>query len=266
MTNNKPKVSVLMSVFNCQDYVGQAIESILSQTFKDFEFIIIDDGSKDKTKDILLAWAEKDPRIKVVANPENIGLTKSLNKAIKMAQGEYLARQDADDVSLPERLEKQVDFLDNHQSVKLLGTFGYAIDKEGRILKKEILPTSSRRIKRALIKMNPFFHTSVMIRKEILDRVGGYNEKFLVVQDYELWFRILRIAEGENLPLFLVKKRHQPEMISFKRDREQIKSIIFLKKGIIKKRDYPKLCYVYLLKSYFSLGCPSFLKKLFKKI
>lgn len=254
-----------MSVFNCQDYVGEAVESILSQTFKNFEFIIVDDGSSDGTREILLDWAQKDSRVKILTNPENIGLTKSLNRAIKMAQGKYIARQDADDISLPQRLEKQISFLEKHPKIKLLGTFWYLIDKGGRVLAEKTLPVSTRIIKKALIKTNPFIHTSVVINKELLDNIGGYNENFKVIQDYELWFRIARIAEVENLPLFLVKRRYHPKMISVKRDKEQLRCEISLKKEVIKRGDYPKLCYIYLLRSYFSLKCPPFLKRFFKK-
>lgn len=260
-----PKISVIMAVFNGQKYLREAIESILGQTFQNFEFIIVDDGSIDKTKDILEDIAKKDSRIKTIVNSENIGLTKSLNKAIDAAKGEYLARQDADDISLPQRLEKQVDFLENNPKIKILGTFGYAINKNGKILREEVLPVSFAEIKKVLIKKNPFIHTSVMLRKEIIDKAGKYNENFKVIQDYELWFRILRVAKGENLPLFLVKKRYWPEMISFKNNKEQLRKRIALKKEVIKMGDYSKFCYFYLLRSYLSLACPIFLKIIINK-
>ncbi|MBU2540164.1 glycosyltransferase [Patescibacteria group bacterium] len=258
--NINPKVSVIMAVFNGQQYVGEAIKNILEQTFKNFEFIIVNDGSTDKTEEILTNWEKKDSRIKIISNPSNIGLTKSLNKAIDVVQGKYIARQDADDISLPQRLEKQVVFLEDHLEIKVLGTFGYAINQEGKILREETLPVSHQDIKNVLIRRNPFIHTSVMIRKEIINKVGKYNEDFKVIQDYELWFRILKVAKGENLPLFLVKKKYQPEMISSKRNKEQIKQAILLKKRVIKSKDYPIICYVYLLRDYLSLACPPFLK------
>jgi len=192
-------------------------------------------------------------------------LTKSLNKSIKIAQGKYIARQDADDVSLPKRLEKQVEFLENHPEIKVLGTFGYLIAQETEILGKEIVPVSFQAIKKTLIKKNPFIHTSIMIEKETIDKVRGYNEKFRASQDYELWFRILRIAKGENLPLFLVKKRYQAEMISLNRSKEQLKYTLFFRKQAIKKGDYSRICYVYFLKPYFSLKCPLFLKKFLRR-
>ena len=263
------KISVIMSVYNEEKYVQESIESILSQSFKDFEFIIVNDGSFDRTEEILKDWAKKDSRIKIITNEKNIGLTKSLNKAIKIAQGKYIARQDADDISLFQRLEKQVEFLERNPGIKILGTFGYLITQNKDVLGKEIVPVSSQAIKKALIKKNPFMHNSIMIEKETLDKVGGYNEKFIVVQDYELWFRILRIAEGENLPLFLVKRRYRPEMISLKKNKEQLKYMLLLQKQAIKRGDYSKLCYIYFLKSFFSSKCPLslkiFLKRYFSK-
>ena len=254
-----------MSVFNQEKYLEESIKSILSQTFRDFEFIVVNDACSDRSYEILKYWADKDSRIKIIANEENIGLTKSLNKAIKEARGEYVARQDADDISLPERLEKQVSFLDKHPEIKILGTFGYIIDENGKVLGGYRTSVSYANIKRDLIKKNPFMHTSVMIKKEIINKVGDYNEKFNVSQDYELWFRILRVAIGENLPLFLVKKRWHNDMISIKKDKEQIKNTIFFRKQAIEKGDYPKICYIYLLRPYLSSKLPIFLKIFIKK-
>jgi len=261
-----PKISVIMSVFNGEEYLEESIKSILNQTFKDFEFIIVNDGSTNRTEEILEKYQSKDPRIKIIVNEENIGLTKSLNKAIDISRGKYIARQDADDISLPQRLEKQVEFLETHNEIKVLGTFGYKIDKDGDILAEQTLPISLEQIKKTLIKTNPFIHSSVMMEKEIIDRVGKYNEKFRTSQDYELWFRILRIAKGYNLPLFLVKKRYHKDMISLKKDKEELKNTSFFRKQAMKKGDYSKLCYVYLLRPYFSLKCPVFFKKILWRI
>jgi len=265
MVDDNPKVSVVMPVFNGERYLKESIESILNQTFKDFEFIIVDDGSTNRTAEILKDYTKRDPRIKIITNEKNIGLTKSLNKAIKIVQGEYIARQDADDVSLPQRLEKQVEFLENNLEIKVLGTFNYGINQRGEILRKNTLSVSFQEVKKNLIKRNPFIHSSVMIERETLNKVGLYNEKFRVAQDHELWFRILKIAKGENLPLFLVKKRYHSEMISIDKNKEQLKCILFLRKQAIKKGDYSKICYIYLLKPYFSLKCPLFLKKFLRR-
>lgn len=265
MKNNKFKISVIMSVFNEEKYLEESIKSILNQTYKDFEFIIVDDASFDKSSEILKNWARKDPRVKIITNEKNIGLTKSLNKAIKIAQGKYIARQDADDISLPQRLKKQIEFLENHLEIKILGTFSYAISQRGEILRKNTSSVFFQEVKKNLIKKTPFSHSSVMIEKETLNKVGLYNEKFRTSQDYELWFRILKIDKGENLPLFLIKKRYLPGMISIKREKEQIKSMLFLQKQAIKRGDYPRVCYIYLLRPYLSLKSPLFLKKFLRR-
>lgn len=270
MDNNKlvfrnPKISVIMPVFNHGEYLDESIESIIFQTYKNFEFIIVDDASTDQSSQILKEWMDKDSRIKVITNKENMGLTKSLNRALQIAEGEYIARQDGDDVSLPERFEKQIEFFQAHPEIKILGTFGYIIDKQGNILGKEILATSFQTIKKEFIKRNPLMHTSVMIKKEIIDKMGGYDETFKTSQDYELWARILRIAKGDNLPLFLVKKRYHINMISIKKDRDQLINTIFIQKRELKRGEYPAFYYAYLIKHYISLYCPAFFKIWLKK-
>lgn len=254
-----------MPIFNNGEYLNESIESIVLQSYKNFEFIIVDDASCDTSPEILSQWAAKDPRLKVITNKENMGLTKSLNKAIGAARGEYIARQDGDDISLPERFEKQIEFFQKYPEITIAGTFGYIIDKQGAILGKEVLPASSEEIKRDFIKRNPLMHTSVMIKKEILDGVGGYDETFKTSQDYELWSRILRIAKGGNVPLFLVKKRYHLNMISIKKDRDQLINTILVQKKAIHRGDYPAFCYIYLLKHYISLYCPAFFKIFLKK-
>ena len=128
----KPKVTVLMSVYNGERYLHESIESILNQTFKDFGFLIINDGSTDNTPKILKSY--KDQRIKIISNKNNLGLTKSLNKGIKLAKGEYIARQDVDDVSLSERLEKQVKFLNSYPSYAAVGTFTKIINEDSKVI------------------------------------------------------------------------------------------------------------------------------------
>ena len=135
----QPKISVVMSVYNGTPYLRECIESILNQTCKDFEFIIIDDGSSDNTWKILTEYANQNQQIKLFKNEENIGLTKSLNKGLKLAGGEYIARQDADDVSLPDRFELQTRFLDAHLEVGALGSSAEVIDEQGMSLRQTTL-------------------------------------------------------------------------------------------------------------------------------
>jgi glycosyltransferase involved in cell wall biosynthesis len=196
-----PKVTVLMSAYNSEHYLLESIESILNQTFKDFEFLIINDGSTDKTREIILSV--NDPRIHLIDNEENLGLTRSLNKGLQIAQGEFVARQDADDISEPERLQHQVDFLEAHPEVALLGTWHKEVDAQGNLVGMWNLPSDWIQICWALLFYTPFVHTSVMMRKAtILQKIGFYNEDFSYSQDYELWARAAR-----TLPVFSLKER-----------------------------------------------------------
>jgi glycosyltransferase involved in cell wall biosynthesis len=197
------KISVIMSVYNGEKYLKEAIESILSQTFTDFEFIIVDDGSTDSSLAIIKSY--NDERIKIINNEGNIGLTKSLNKALNEARGEYIARQDADDISLPNRFEEQLKFLEKHSEVVLLGTFAYSIDKKGKIVGKRIVLAKPRL--KDILKENPFNHGSVMFKKEIVNQLGNYNELIRYSQDYEFWIRIAKHYDVRNLTQLLYKLR-----------------------------------------------------------
>jgi glycosyltransferase involved in cell wall biosynthesis len=200
---NNPKISVIMSVYNGGKYLREAIESILNQTFTDFEFIIVNDGSTDNSLEIILSYT--DERIRIINNEKNIGLTKSLNKALKVARGEYIARQDADDVSLPNRFEEQIKYLKKHPEVVLLGTIAYLIDKNGKIIGKKV--ALAKPSLKDLFKVNQFNHGSVMFKKEIVNQLGGYNELIRYSQDYELWLRIAKLYDVRNLTQLLYKLR-----------------------------------------------------------
>jgi len=199
---NKPTISAIMSVYNGERYLKQSIESVLKQTFTDFEFIIVDDGSTDGSSEIIRGYG--DDRIKVIRNEVRIGLTKSLNKALGKARGEYVARQDADDISLPRRLEEQIKFFEKHPKVALLGTNVYIIDEKGRILEEKKL---NPRPNKNFLKHNEFIHGSVMLKKAVIDNLGGYNELFKYSQDYELWLRIAKYHDVRNLqtPLYALR-------------------------------------------------------------
>lgn len=249
MRNNNPEISVIMSVYDGQSCLLEAVESILNQTFKDFEFIIIDDGSTDRTPEILKEYARKDERIKIITNPKNIGLTKSLNQAIKEAKGKYIVRMDADDISLPERLEQQIEFMRKNPEAGLLGTTYYEMNLKGEIVGDKFFPTSNKKLKKVLIKYNPFFHASVMIRKEILDRIGLYNENIPKAQDYDLWFRIAKDYKIANLPLPLMKRRYGGEK-TLRGENQQLKWAIRIRMKYIKKGHYPWWALLYMIRPF----------------
>lgn len=199
-----PLVSIIMSVYNGEKYLRDAVLSILNQTYKNFEFIIINDGSRDQTLDILNSFV--DARLKIITI-KNQGLTKSLNYAIGIANGELIARIDADDIAEPEKLIVQVDYLNEHPEVVMCGTWAKFIDNEGKELGEYKVPVSYLEIKRNILFHNPFIHSSIMFRKNICDTIGVYNEKYRYAQDYELWGRIVSKYEAVNLPQYLIKYR-----------------------------------------------------------
>lgn len=210
---NESKVSVVMSVYNGEKYLREAIDSVLNQTFKDFEFIIINDGSTDETQEILESY--NDSRI-ILIHQKNMGLTKSLNKGIALAKGEYIARQDADDISMPERLEKQIEFLKHHKSIILLGTAAQIIDEKGVHLYTTEYPCDYSSIRKAMKHNNYFIHGSVMFRRQYFFEVGGYRELFFTAQDCDLWLRFIERFEAANLATPLYKKRFDILSYSFK--------------------------------------------------
>jgi len=206
-----PKISVIMSVYNGERYLKQAIESILNQTFTDFELIIVNDGSTDNSLKIIQSY--DDTRIRLINNKANIGLTKSLNKAIKQAHGKYIARQDADDISLHNRFEEQLRYFERYLNVALLGTSVYLIDENGKTLGKRIALTNPGK---QLLKENQFNHGSTMFKKEAVVRLGEYNELLRYSQDYELWLRMAKHYEVRNLARALYKLRFHGEVVTFK--------------------------------------------------
>jgi glycosyltransferase involved in cell wall biosynthesis len=191
-----------MSVFNGEQYLVESIESILRQSFADFEFLIIDDGSTDRSGSIIASF--DDTRIRLISRA-NRGLTASLNEGIKAAKGEFIARQDADDISLPTRLEREVEYLDHHPTVGMVGTNYVIIDAEGGLLRETSLFTHPADLALAQMVYNQFGHGSVMIRRAVLDVVGGYNAHVGHVEDHDLFCRIGSVCELANLaePLYL---------------------------------------------------------------
>ena len=217
-----PKISVVMSVYNGEHYLRQAVESILDQTFSDFEFIIVDDGSTDSTWDIITEYANRDQRIVLVPNEENIGLTKSLNKGLALAQGEYVARQDADDVSYSERFEKQVTLLDKYPEVVLLSCNIELINSEGSLVRKYQPACEPNLVAWYLLFYNHLGgHSQVMFRRKSAMNLGGYCETYRCTQDYEFWCRLVRVGKVVISPEILLQKRIHSKRISVESKVEQ---------------------------------------------
>ena len=181
-----PQVSVLLPVYNAQDYLRESIDSILNQSFTDFELIIINDGSTDHSKDIIDSYT--DPRIRLI-DQDNAGLPVSLNRAIAIAKGQYLARQDADDVSLPNRLAEQVGFMEQ-QGLDICGCDFDIINERGQVIESITTPHTPESMAITLACTVPFAHGSVMMRKSFLDKHTLSYDESVVTEDYDLWSRI----------------------------------------------------------------------------
>lgn len=204
--SRQPLVTVLMSVHNDLQYLHESVDSILNQTFNDFEFILIDDGSTDGSGDFLKGLS--DPRVKLLVNPSNIGLTASLNLGLEIARGKYIARMDADDICELRRLESQVNFLEAHPQIGIVGCSRHLIDENGNTVAIAPALESDLAIRWKSLMGNPFAHPTVMIRRQVLlDHSLRYDTSFKTAQDYELWTRLLPCTQAANLPEPLVRYR-----------------------------------------------------------
>ena len=255
MERKSPKVSVVMSVYNGEKYVEEAITSILNQTFADFEFIIIDDCSTDASAKIIRSFS--DSRIKYIRNTHNIKLAASLNKGIQAASGEYIARMDADDISLKHRLQKQVDFLDNHVNVGVVGAWVESFGNSGCIMK---YPSDFRTIFYAFIlQINILAHPVAMIRKSIMiDNNIWYDPKFTTSQDYKLWNDLKYVTEITNIQECLLKYRCHDNSLTFKMREKQLR---YMNAVIVRefKNNFGKfdISYLKIIQREFSELCPN---------
>jgi glycosyltransferase involved in cell wall biosynthesis len=221
-SRRKPRVSVLMSVYNGERYLNRAVQSILAQTFEDFEFIIVDDGSTDRSQKLLRQFSSRDARIRLVSLP-HAGITQALNHGLAIATGEFVARMDADDIANPERFARQVEFLDAHPEIALVGC-GYAlIDEKDRILDTEVPAVDDYTIQdRHLRGLTTICHPCAMARSKSLASIGGYDESYPVAQDLDLYLRLGEIGKLANLPEILMKYRYHPNSTSDTRQELQL--------------------------------------------
>lgn len=205
----KVKISIIMGIYNCEKYLAESIESIINQTFNDWELIMCDDGSKDKTYNIAQEYSQKYPnKIYLLKNERNMGLNYTLNKCLKDARGEYIARQDADDISLPQRIEKELFFLEENLEYAIVSTNMVCFDNKNGEWGNSHFKEKPQNID--FVSGSPFCHASAMIKKNALDSVNGYtvDDKFLRVEDYYLWFKLYKKGyKGYNIKETLYKVR-----------------------------------------------------------
>jgi glycosyltransferase involved in cell wall biosynthesis len=214
-------ISVVMAVYNDARSVRSAMCSILEQTFDDFEFVIVDDGSTDGTGAILDELARANGRIKLLRNAQNLGQTLALNRGIEAASGRYIARMDADDLSLPERLARQVAFLNSNPEVGLLGTRALIVNRRRRSLHVLDYPTDDESIRARMMARSSFCHGAVMMRRAALEAVGLYRSAFRLAQDMDLWLRIAERFRVANLPDVLYHLRLTHKSANVRRNSEQ---------------------------------------------
>jgi Glycosyl transferase family 2 len=230
-----PLVSVVMSVFNGARFLREAIESILLQSFSDFEFIIINDGSIDKTGPVLDEYRRRDPRVRVY-HRENRGLISSLNYGCELAKGKYIARMDADDIALRDRFLWQIDFMETHPGVAVLGTAVEFVDQTGKGLRISCHPSNPREIRRILLEKSFMWHPSVVMRKSAFFAVGGYRD-VPHAEDYDLWLRIADHFQIANLEAVLLKYRLHPEQVSVSKCAKQAMSTAAAKAAALARRN-----------------------------
>jgi glycosyltransferase involved in cell wall biosynthesis len=229
----KARVSVLMPVYNREDLVGETIESILRQDFSDFEFIIINDGSTDNTDKVIHSFSDK--RIHYFSNDANLGISRSRNKAFSLSRGEYIAVLDSDDVCLPARLDVQVKYLDEHQDIGVLGTAAQVIDQDNRKGKLYRMPSQHHMIMWELPFRSPFVHSSVMLRRSILEQINGYNEKRDTVVDYELWVRLRNRTRFANLDDVHLLYRQHAANITHMKSAEQMSDAMEIRRSVFEE-------------------------------
>ncbi len=252
-------VSIILSVYNGEKYLSEALESVLVQTFTNWELILVNDCSTDSSGEIAYNYAKKDERIRYFSMSKNSKLIACLNFAIEQSQGKYIARFDADDIMMPDRLEQQVNFLESHPDIGLLGTAVESIDENGDFICFAYVETEDEKIKRLLPKKNPFYHPSVMYRANVIKTVGAYSSQYPRAEDYELFIRFAQQSKIANLPKPLIKYRTLSTSISHKSIRGQSWDVFKLKLSAIQKGYHPLSAIIYTWKHLIYVFSPDWL-------
>jgi hypothetical protein len=223
-----PVISVVMPTYNGERFLRPAIESILNQTFRDFELILIDDGSTDSTPRILADFRDKakDGRLIVLTNQRNLGIAGATNRGLDAARGEYVALHDHDDISLPHRFQTQLDFLQSHPEIALVGSAATLIDENGVAYDEHLEPEDDIDLKWETLFRCPIRHTSVMVRRGVMHEIGGYSADptLKVATDYDLLSRVVMRHRVANLNERLIGWRRHPSATSITRDQEQLRA------------------------------------------
>jgi len=216
-----PALSVLLPVYNGERFLAEAIESILAQTFTDYEFIIINDGSRDGSGAIIDDYAERDSRIRAF-HQDNRGLVETLNRGIAVARAPLIARMDADDISLPRRFERQIHRFENRPDLAVVGGCIILIDDAGKRIRRCNYPTGGAALRQLLEHDSPLAHPAVIMRRDIVCGLGGYRRQYKYAQDYDLWLRMHDAGYGiENVAEPVLLYRQHAEKVSFQHSQQQ---------------------------------------------
>lgn len=253
------KVSVIMGIYNCESTLRDSIESIINQTYTNWELIMCDDGSKDNTYEIAKEYEKKySKQIKVLKNEKNMRLAATLNKCLNHVSGDYVARMDADDIAMPERFEKQVKFLDDYSEYQVVGSQEIVFDENGE---KGIRPRVEEPKKTCLIKYVPFAHPTIMMRREAYEELEGYtvSKEITRCEDVDLWFRFFSKGyRGYNLQIPLLKYRESIYDFKKRKFKYSIDTARICYRGY-KLLGYPKNYYIFLLKPILASIVPNFI-------
>ncbi len=222
-------ISVVMPVYNAEKYLREAIDSILNQTYTNFEFIILNDGSTDRTEEIILSY--DDSRIIYVKNEENLQIVKTLNKGIGLAKGKYIARMDADDISLPKRFQKQIEYMEEHSDTDVCGTWMQIIDQPQRIWR---YPIWHKEIKAYMLFNTSMFHPTVLMKRSFFNTFS-YSSLYNKAEDYQLWCSAVDEKRFANIPEPLYHYRRHTEMTNVVARKEQVEKADLVRKDMLNR-------------------------------
>jgi glycosyltransferase involved in cell wall biosynthesis len=246
-----------MGVHNGMPWIREAVASVLGQTAPDLELIVVDDESTDATPGALAAVT--DPRLRVIRQSRQ-GLTRALNRGFALSVAPLIARLDADDIALPERLARQRAVLDARSEVGVLGTGAREVDEAGRQIRLVIPPADHEALRHALIRANPIVHSSVMMRRAVLEALGGYDERLSVAQDYDLWMRMAAVTRLGNIPEPLVVRRLLSRRVSVTRDADRLRAECGIRWRAVRRGAYPWWCAAFAVRPVLALALPATLR------
>ena len=261
-----PLVSVILPTYNRGQYIAKAVESVWRQSYKNLELIIINDASTDATGELVSVFSKHNPRITILRNETNLGIVASLNKGIGVAQGKYIARLDDDDIWCDDKkIEKQVDFLEKNPEYCLTGGGVIKIDKNGKEIVRYLLPEKDEDIRKTILINNAFAHTTVLFRKDTFLKVGGYDERFCFIEDWDLWLKMGKVSKFYNFQeffvLYLDQEHDDPYHYRNYKIRRNVKINMELRKKYMDSYPHYKKAILFCYASYFYSFIP-FRKKL----